>query len=39
MRCRRRTLGPFLTDWRCLLRWHHDGPHLFEPDTWGDEGK
>jgi hypothetical protein len=23
-----------MTEWRCLLRRKHEGPHVFEPDTW-----
>jgi len=37
-RCKVWRLGPFLTDWRCLLPRDHEKveghPHIFEPDLW-----
>lgn len=37
-RCRTWCLGPFNTDWRCLLIHDHatvEGlPHIYEPDIW-----
>jgi hypothetical protein len=37
-RCRKWQLGPFHTDWRCLLIHDHakvEGfPHIYEPDIW-----
>lgn len=33
-RCKRWRLGPFMTEWQCLLPRKHKGDHVFEPDLW-----
>jgi len=38
LRCRKWQLGPFGTDWQCVLIWNHEAveklPHIYEPDLW-----